>query len=593
MRTANAWSEPVRLCFDRVDEDPGTVKLRPPRAAAGESDELVGRRLGGYVVERVIGKGGMGVVYLATHPVLGKRVAVKVIRSELAADDELRRRFMDEARTLAALDDPRIVAIQDLARLPDGRAYLVMEYVEGELLSKQMGKATAVDAAVRIVRAMLAGLAAAHARGIVHRDIKPSNVMLVGDGVKLLDFGIAKLRGQPSGGATRAGAVVGTPGYMAPEQASAKAELGPTADVYAAGVVLYELLAGKRPFDDGGDGEDWIEVLVRQRTMEPPPIAGAPSWLDAVVRRALAKDPAQRYASAKEMLGALDARAPARSGERKWLPLAIGVGAVAAAVVITWQVMVRSRSDAPAARDAASAPVTVAPVPVPVPAPADAAEIIAAAPADAPAISAVAIDAPVARHQPAAVVASPIDAGVARLDAAAAAVAVAAVARPDAGAIPEDVATTGRFELPAPPDIAHIDVTAWIPKAKQLARRIYPDAELYDIYASHVMADGTADVHDNGFVQYEFRSPSESTKDTGRCTMQVNIYYYGIRVGVDTNVWKCDQQLYTPHCSLKEVLARQPDFADASVKLRTYRGATWNLEHHGKKAKVVDDCGGP
>jgi tRNA A-37 threonylcarbamoyl transferase component Bud32 len=582
MRTTNACSEPVGLCCEQVDDDPGTVKLRPARAAATENDELVGRRLGGYVVERVVGKGGMGVVYLATHPVLGKRVAVKVIRSEHAADDELRRRFMDEARTLAALDDPRIVAIQDLALLPDGRAYLVMEYVEGELLSQRMGTRSPVDEAVRIVRAMLEGLAAAHTRGIVHRDVKPSNIMLVGDGVKLLDFGIAKLRGQ-SGAGTRAGAVVGTPGYMAPEQASAKAELGPTADVYAAGVVLYELLAGKRPFDDGSDGEDWIEVLVRQRTLEPPSMVGVPSWLEAVVRLALAKDPARRYASAAEMLAALDARTSVRRrGAHAWAPYAIGAAAVATAIFVTWQLASRARSDAPPTPDSATTHAAVAL------APADAAAVIAPATSDAPTPE---LDAPSVRREPPIVVVHPTDAGagVARPDVAAA----ASVARPDAGAVAEGAAANGRFELPAPAEIHHIDVTAWIATARQLARRIYPDAELFNVFASHVMTDGTADIHDNGFVQYEFRSPSESTKDSGRCTLHVTIYYYGIRVGVYDNVWKCDQMLYTPLCSLKQVIARAPDFADASVQLRTHRGAAWNLEHHGKKTKVPDDCGAP
>jgi serine/threonine-protein kinase len=518
-----------------------TARLRPSDPDANEpADELIGRRLGGYVVDRVVGKGGMGVVYRATHPVLGKHVAVKVIRSEHAADEDFRRRFMDEARVLAALDDPRIVAIQDLALLPDGRAYLVMEFVDGELLSDRIAAGRVPPAeALRIVRELCAGLSAAHARGIVHRDIKPSNVVLTGERVTLLDFGLAKLRDRPGGAASRAGAVIGTPGYMPPEQASAAAELGPTADVYAVGVVFYELLAGRRPFDDGAAAsDDWVEILVRQRTHEPAPIDGAPRAFEAVVRRALARAPADRYADAGAMLAALPSAAAAvRPGRRGGAILAtIGIAGLGVAGVTAWRIASSGSSEAPA----------TTPAPAPAPAP-------------------VAHEPPPAPAKPAPPAAAP------------------------AGPIPGATSLgSGNYGLPAPADLAHFDASGYLPTATALMRDLLPDAELISMTATQVEPDANVDLRPSGSsATYWFRSPAASQPPPGQlkgraltCRGAVTVDKKQVLVQPIT-IAACDDLTFVPRCTVQQVLARaraQGAPTDAIAYVSVERSDKWTID---------------
>jgi serine/threonine-protein kinase len=279
----------------------------PPAADAGPRDDLIGRHIGGYRIAARIGKGGMGAVYVGIHPTLGKRVAVKVLLAELAGSEELRRRFFEEARAAAALDHPGVVEILDLALLPDGRCYILMEHLDGESLGamlRRRGPLPPAEACAIAVQ-ILSALAAAHARGIVHRDLKPANLFVARTSerprVKVLDFGIAKLQPAPgTDGLTATHAVLGTPGYMAPEQASGRARtVDARADVYAVGVVLYEMLAGQRPFES----PDWVQLLVEQRTHAPAPLAHVA--LDAVARRALAVDPAARWPDVDAMRAAI------------------------------------------------------------------------------------------------------------------------------------------------------------------------------------------------------------------------------------------------------------------------------------------------
>jgi serine/threonine protein kinase len=550
-----------------------TARLRPSDPDAPEaSDELIGRRLGGYVVDRVIGKGGMGVVYRATHPVLGKHVAVKVIRSEHAADEDFRRRFMDEARVLAALDDPRIVAIQDLALLPDGRAYLVMEFVDGELLSDRIGAGRVpAPEAVRIVRELCAGLSAAHARGIVHRDIKPSNIVITDDSVKLLDFGLAKLWDRPGGAASRAGAVIGTPGYMPPEQASAAAELGPTADVYAVGVVLYEMLAGKRPFDDGVAADDWVEILVRQRTQEPAPLDGVPRAIDAVVRKALARAPAERFASAGELLAALAASptiAPAVRPARRNIAIGatIGLAGLGIGGVVAWKLASSSSpADATAPATAASAPVAPPSVAVQHPVP-------AASPAPPPPTAPVA---PVASAPPPASAAKhptakPVKpaptppAKPAPTAPTATTAATAAAAPTTSSPIPGAVYVgDSKYELPPPSDLAHFDASGYIHTASGIARKLYPDAKLFAIVANQVTPDGTIDLSvEYSNVDYNFQSATGAKVPPGQlagrplpCEVSISVTKRMVLIGV-ISLENCDGPPITTRCSFKELLAR-------------------------------------
>ncbi|HEY2294503.1 MAG TPA: serine/threonine-protein kinase, partial [Thermoanaerobaculia bacterium] len=216
----------------------------------GEAAPLADRELGPYRLVREIGSGGMGVVYEAEDTRLRRRVAVKLLPPELSRDRGAKQRFLREGRAASALDDPNICTIHDVGE-HDGQLYIVMAYYEGETLKERLARgplpvSEARQVAIEVARA----LARAHEAGIVHRDIKPANVMLTGGKVKVLDFGIAKIRGDAT--LTRTGSSPGTPAYMSPEQARGEPVDGRT-DVWSLGALLYEMLAGRRPFP--GDDE--------------------------------------------------------------------------------------------------------------------------------------------------------------------------------------------------------------------------------------------------------------------------------------------------------------------------------------------------
>ncbi|MGH7437419.1 MAG: serine/threonine-protein kinase, partial [Polyangiaceae bacterium] len=293
-------------------DDPASVA---PAGALVVGDVLAER----YRIDALLGQGGMGVVYRAEHLHLRKPLALKVLLPEWSSMPEVVARFEREAIAASNIQSPHVAAATDFGRLPNGSFFLVMEYVAGHTLRDALD-AGALDAtrALRIARGIVTGLHAAHSLGIVHRDLKPENVMLIEregdpDFVKLLDFGIAKVSGFGAGGEggasgplTRVGAVIGTPDYMAPEQAMGEA-IDARTDLYSVGIILFEMLAGKRPF--AGEGV----TLLRQHVLaEVPdlPAAGPASAdprLAAMVRRLLAKKVEDRFASAAELLDALEA----------------------------------------------------------------------------------------------------------------------------------------------------------------------------------------------------------------------------------------------------------------------------------------------
>jgi serine/threonine-protein kinase len=254
-----------------------------------------------FRVEREIGRGGMGTVYRALHLGLERPVAVKVLKPEFAADPEVADRFMREARTMARLRHRGAAMIFDAGRLPDGRPYIVMEYVEGATLADTLTKEgrLAPARAVEIACAICDVLAEAHALGIVHRDLKPSNIMLTADGgVCLLDFGIAKVLANSNDvtrthATTESGLIIGTPRYMSPEQCLGQ-PVGPASDLYSVGVLLYEMLAGRPPFVD----QLQSVVLVKQATALAPPLVAhcqdTPRRLALAVHTLLAKNPNDR-----------------------------------------------------------------------------------------------------------------------------------------------------------------------------------------------------------------------------------------------------------------------------------------------------------
>jgi serine/threonine-protein kinase len=278
--------------------------------------DLVGRTLAHFRIEAKLGQGGMGVVYLATDEHLRRKVAIKVLPESFARDEERRKRFLREARSAAAVTHANIATIHEIGEA-DGQVFIAMELIEGETLRARMQAGTAVAECVRIAREIAAGLRRAHERGIVHRDLKPENVMIgAHDEVKILDFGLAKVhedhaaagsaleQGETATGLTGEGRVLGTPGYMSPEQARGK-EVDARTDVFALGVVLYELLTGKPPFV-GETMADALSAVIRDTPAPPSSLQPqVPEELDRIVLRCLEKSPDARYANAEPLYEAL------------------------------------------------------------------------------------------------------------------------------------------------------------------------------------------------------------------------------------------------------------------------------------------------
>ncbi|KIG13305.1 Serine/threonine protein kinase PrkC, regulator of stationary phase [Enhygromyxa salina] len=290
------------------------------------SQDLTGTVLAGrYRVLRQLGAGGMGTVYLGEHTTIGKKLAIKVLDREVAKRPDLRERFLREARSTSLISHPNVIEISDFGDTPDGSVFFVMEYLEGEDLRVLLKREKRVPwprvrhLIVQVCRA----LGAAHAAGVVHRDMKPDNCFRVARGgdpdfIKVLDFGIAKAQNDELG-LTKTGMIFGTARYMSPEQAMGNSN-DPRVDIYAVGIIMYELLCGRVPFK----GKNFGEVLTKHmyNAPKPPrarvPEAGIPAEAEAIVLKALQKDPALRFGSMAELIGAIEA---------------VGTGAGAVAVV--------------------------------------------------------------------------------------------------------------------------------------------------------------------------------------------------------------------------------------------------------------------
>jgi eukaryotic-like serine/threonine-protein kinase len=279
---------------------------------------MIGEQFGNYRSVALLGEGGMGAVYLAEHPAIGRRVAVKVLHKNYTRDEHLLARFLNEARAANAIRHPNIIEILDSGVMADGTPFLVMELLEGESLGTRIRQNGALSIAMAIDFAYqsASALGAAHAKGIVHRDLKPDNMFVVPDPhdaqrerLKVLDFGIAKLQqGSVADSVkTRTGTLMGTPIYMSPEQCRGTRAVDHRSDIYSLGVIFYEMLVGQPPFVSEGFGD-----LVNMHLNVSPVSARSkrsdvPLALDALVLKMLAKNPEDRYAEMKEVQAALKA----------------------------------------------------------------------------------------------------------------------------------------------------------------------------------------------------------------------------------------------------------------------------------------------
>ena len=309
---------PAELDFRRLVRDisaivgnqPRPDEQRPaPEWTSAREHSMVGKTLRNFRIVSVIGEGGMGVVYLAEHVRLPKRFAIKSLSRALGGNPDFRRRFYAEAQKQALLDDPNIVQVKDFIE-ESGEFFLVMEYVDGQDLSrliKGRGRLPEADA-LPIVRDILKGLAFAHAKGLVHRDIKPSNVLVDQSGrARIMDFGIAIMAGGVEKSLTAAGAMISSPWYMSPEQIMSPREVDQRADIYALGIVLYEMLTGGVPFDAEtpfGVEEQQIRIPAKDPREKNPEVS---EDVARIVLKAMAKDPGERFQNCQEFAEALDA----------------------------------------------------------------------------------------------------------------------------------------------------------------------------------------------------------------------------------------------------------------------------------------------
>jgi serine/threonine protein kinase len=380
----------------------------PPDEVATETDaekelNLVGSQVGKYRVLRVLGRGGMGAVYEAVHEAIGQRIAIKVLKAELSSDTRHVQRFFDEARAVNIVQHPGLIKVYDFGHLPDGTAYITMEFLEGETLQERISRfhdqkqrMDLLDV-LRIARQVGSGLEAVHAKGIAHRDLKPANLFLVpdkespsGERAKLLDFGIAKFYDSTKTGdavgsgkghhLTTVGKLLGTPAYMSPEQCSGADHVDDSIDVYALGVILYQMLAGRLPFE----APHAVLIMTKHIVEPPPPLSAAelalPQLLCDLVHQMLAKDRKERPSMAQVVVrleqlletetgaSSLQWRSQHRRrwpGRKRWQRYLLSACVVVASVLI----ILFGRQRRAERRSRATNAVQVAPLAVVVPAP--------------------------------------------------------------------------------------------------------------------------------------------------------------------------------------------------------------------------------
>ncbi len=579
------------------------------------SSGRLGQVVGKFRLDRLLGSGAMGEVYLGLHVELGSPVAVKVLNRAAQADPKGVARFANEAKAVAAIGHENIAGIIDHDALSDGTPYIVMEFVEGitlrELLVEQ-GVLSCRQAA-QLTLDVLAGLSAAHAKGIVHRDLKPENVRVTPAGrAKVLDFGVAKMLQAPT--LTTEGAIVGTPHYMAPEQVNADAIDG-RVDVYATGVMLFELVTGQRPFE----GHNMSELLAKQLHAAPPWPSklrpDVPPALEQVILRALEKQPERRFESAQAMSAALAALLPGLDG-RAPLPTVTPAASVYTPTrkeVATPGPPPRAPASEPAPAPRRSrlplvalalvvltgAAVTAAWVsltpstahePIVVEAPPKAAEpkapeVVPPPPSSEPAAEPIAVK-PKVGPKPV-----PRPPEPAKL-----------VEKPPEPPPPEErktlkgvtIVETGKPRKVTPPDYdpKRFELIGYLPRAKAKAVELMSDAVLINMDVDGVGADGTADLTLSGDYEanYWFRSPSLSKVDPRipvrdqdiPCKVYVVASARHVETFVADSFDGCREKVLPPwRCTMPEVVKKayaQGARKDRAGKVTFLSDGTWMLD---------------
>ncbi len=535
---------------------------------------LAGQMLGSYRIARLLGQGGMGEVYLGVQPEIGSRVAIKLLTADAARAPSIVERFFAEARAVNVIRHEGIVSILDLARLPDGRPYIVMEYLDGAPLSKvfEEHRPVPLGALVQMLVWVLGALGAAHALGITHRDLKPDNIFVTSLGrLKLLDFGIAKLKPDQGGvsDATRTGALLGTPFYMSPEQARGM-PVDHRSDLYSLGVILFEGLTGQRPFQ-----ADSLFELLRQQIEAPPQPprtlrADVPAALETVVLRALEKDPAGRFQSAEEMANALQQLTPflpresfvTLTGRRSPhalipnTPLFVTTGSAGYSATVT-------------------EPRTVAPEP---------AQVRGGMPWFV-GVFAVLLTAFVVGGIGLAAFFAFGDRDTITI--------VNTPQRTASGAStdgdPSTKPSTGSGVL----DLSRFDVTAYLPTATKLAREKMSDAELTNITVEAPRSDGLVNLGDedaSSTVVYSFRSASASASPAGACLVWVSMAENGPTVSVPPMGSCMMGTVRPPRCSIKQVLDRTGTSGAGTTLVYGSGGWSVVVEDQDMPKLVSDDC---
>ncbi|MEJ7599968.1 MAG: protein kinase [Kofleriaceae bacterium] len=614
------------------------------RPLVESDDPLLGTEIGRYRLASLIGEGGMGRVYRAVQPIIGSRVAIKILSDQCARNPDLLERFFAEARAVNLIRHECIVSVLDMAKLDDGRPYIVMEFIDGQTLGQLVrGSGPApLGGLVQVMNEVLSALAAAHAIGIVHRDLKPDNILITEEGhAKVLDFGIAKL-GPGLANAlsprTATGALLGTPAYMSPEQITGAGSVDLRTDVYAAGVVLFEAVTGRAPFR----GEALYD-LMRAHLEEPPPSprlqrGDLPLAYEQVILTALAKDPAHRFQSATAMAQALH-HAGTELPPEQWRALSGRAGTIASRPSIT-RPGAGSRSAPPAAvterapaatstrsrrtlvlagatllvtgaivgivisqqpsradRVVVAAPVEdVADVPAPDPDPVAPAGSASAPPGSAAPRTGSAPPPPTKRAGSGVIIHEP-----------------PRQVKPPPGVKVEGDVTfveTGGTKLTQPADYnaRAFDVMAYLPKATAIAKQLVADVRLTTFEAEWARPDGRVDLALPGSeVEYSFRSPLRSKLPPNHpknlplerpCMVRVEVGRTKVQAVVVTTD-DCDDNLVrAPRCTLADVWkqAKLMSFGGEVAKISWLFDEAWyfdsDLKNDGSGASstIQDVC---